>query len=226
MRAGASPRIVVVEDDDAVREMVTGALGAGGYEVRAEAHGLAIEELVATFVPDLVVLDVRLAVGPSGLGLARLIRRTTDVPILFLTAADTLEDRLSGFDAGADDYLPKPFAVSELLARVRAILTRSGRVRSEVWQLSDLVVDVGGRRVTRAGTEITLTPTEFELLNVLGENRGRVMSKTQLLTAVWGFDEYDPNLVEVYIGTLRRKLDEHGPRLIQTVRGVGYVLRP
>ncbi|MFN2555957.1 MAG: response regulator transcription factor [Nitriliruptorales bacterium] len=221
----SAPRVLVVEDDAAVRDTVTLALEQQGFEVRAVSDGLAVEQAVRDFRPDLAVLDVRLPVGPSGLGVARNLRTLTDAPIIFLTAADAVEDRLAGFRAGGDDYLAKPFAVEELLARIRALLRRSGRMAAR-WQVGDVVVDEDARTVTRAGQRIDLTRTEFDLLVALGSKPGRVLSKSQLLTGVWGFEEYDPNLVEVYVSTLRRKLEQHGTRLINTVRGVGYVLEP
>ena len=124
------------------------------------------------------------------------------------------------------DYLTKPFSVAELNARVRALLRRSGRLASDTWQVGDLVVDEGARLVRRGEVEVDLTRTEFDLLAALGQRRGRTVSKDHLLASVWQFDSYDPNLVEVHVSALRRKLEAHGPRLVHTVRGVGYVLRP
>jgi two-component system, OmpR family, response regulator len=222
-----NPRILLVEDDASLREAVESALTSEGYAVQAEADGTRIRNIAATFRPDLAVLDVRLPGGPSGLSLARMLRDDdTELPIIFLTAADSTEDRLAGFDAGGDDYLVKPFVMAELLARVRALLRRSGKLTSETWQVGDIVVDEGTRRVHRNGGTIDLTRTEFDLLVELGRHPDRVLSKTQLLASVWGFDSYDVNVVEVHISALRRKLEEHGPRLIHTVRGSGYRLRP
>jgi DNA-binding response OmpR family regulator len=141
-----------------------------------------------------------------------------------VTARDEVEDRLKGFDAGADDYVVKPFATSELLARTRAVLRRAG-VTVETIQVDDLLVDPGAARVTRGGVEIDLTATELRLLVFLAENRDRVMSTLQILTQVWGYDDYADNLVQVHISALRRKIEAHGPRLIHTARGLGYVLR-
>ena len=221
-----APRVLVIEDDASVREAIVGALRGDGFEVHAAENGLTVETLTRTFLPDLAVLDVRLPVGPSGLGIARHLRSLTDIPVVFLTAADAVEDRLAGFDAGGDDYLTKPFAMAELIARIRVHLRRSGRLASATWQVGDVIVDEEGRTVTRDGSTLELTRTEFDLLVALGRHPGRVLSKTQLLTDIWGFDAYDPNLVEVHVSSLRRKLEAHGPRLIQTVRGVGYALRP
>ena len=201
------------------------ALRRQGYKVRAEVDGTALHQALDAFLPDLAVLDVRLPRGPDGYQLAMVLRRRSSLPILLLTAADAVADRLAGFTAGADDYLVKPFAMDELLARVQALLRRSGRLVSASWQIGDLVVDPGARTVRQGGRPIELTATEFDLLAVLVLHVGRVMSKPQLLTAVWGFDAYDTNLVEVHVSALRRKLEARGPRLVQTVRGAGYVVR-
>lgn len=219
------PRVLVVEDDTPIRSALDVALRGEGYEVRAERDGTALLEVAQQFLPDLAVLDVRLPEGPDGYEMAGLLRRTSGLPVLFLTAADSVEDRLAGFDAGADDYLIKPFSMAELLARVQALLRRSGLLLSSTWQVGDLVVDDGARTVVRGGVPLDLTKTEYDLLAMLVRHVGKVMSKTQLLTMVWGFDAYDSNVVEVQVSGLRRKLEAAGPRLIHTVRGAGYVLR-
>ena len=219
------PRVLVVEDDAPIRTALDVALRAEGYEVHAASDGSRLSEVVDAFRPDLAVLDVRLPVGPDGYTMAKLLRCSSDLPVLFLTAADAVEDRLAGFSAGADDYLIKPFSMAELLARTQALLRRTGRLSSSTWQLGDLVVDDGARSVARDGVLLELTRTEYDLLAALVRHVGRVLSKTQLLTAVWGFDAYDTNLVEVHMSALRRKLEATGPRCIQTVRGAGYVLR-
>lgn len=208
-----------------MREALEVALSREGYEVRAQATGQNLSETLQRFRPDLAILDIRLPSGPDGLSLARRIRVESDVPILFLTAAGELDERLAGFNAGGDDYLVKPFSMAELLVRVRALLRRAGRLISASWNLADLVVDEAARMVTRGDTSVELTPTEFDLLCALARNRGQVVPKRRLLTMVWGFDSYDPNLVQVHVSSLRRKLEEHGPRIIHTVHGVGYVLR-
>lgn len=223
--ATQQPRILMVEDDERLGDTLAAGLRAEGYDVHLERSGNGIGDVAARFSPDLAVLDVRLSEGPSGFGVAERLRETDDVPIIFLTAADSLDDRLVGFRSGADDYLVKPIALAELAARIRALLRRSGRLSDETWTVGDLRVDEAARTVVRAGEPLVLTRTEFDLLVVLGRNRGRVLSKAQLLTMVWGFEEYDPNLVEVYVSGLRKKLEAQGPRLIQTVRGVGYTLR-
>jgi two-component system, OmpR family, response regulator len=220
-----APRVLLVEDDGALRDAVATALRDAGHEVMELGDGMEAPRRARSFHPDIAVLDVRLPVGPSGLSLARMLRQEGDMPVLLLTAADTVADRLAGFDAGADDYLIKPFAMAELLARIRALLRRSGRLSSEAWQVGDLVVDEGSRSVHRGQEHVELTRTEFDLLLVLGRRAGRVVSKTQLLAAVWGFDAMDTNLVEVHVSALRRKLEAHGPRLVHTVRGAGYRLQ-
>jgi DNA-binding response OmpR family regulator len=157
--------------------------------------------------------------------MARLLRGSSDLPLLFVTAADSVHARLEGFNAGGDDYLVKPFSMAELLARIHALLRRTGRLASDVRQIADLVIDEGARTVMRAGIAVPLTRTEFDLLDALAQRPGQVLSKIQLLTRVWGFEAYGANLVEVHVSALRRKLEAHGPRLLHTVRGTGYVLR-
>lgn len=218
-------RILVVEDDASIREALVVSLTDEAYEVGTAEDGSSALRATDEFRPDLAIVDVRLPRGQDGLSVAREIRQDNDLPVMFLTAADGLEDRLAGFAAGADDYIVKPFSMPELLMRVRAILRRSGRLRSSAWQMGDLLVDEAARVVTRSGAVIDLTPTEFELLSTLGRYRGQVLSKVQLLSLVWGYDAFDPNVVEAHVSALRRKLEAHGPRLIQTVRGAGYVLR-
>lgn len=218
--------MLVVEDDDPIRDALDVALRGEGYEVKVEADGRNLRETAERFRPDLAILDMRLPVGPNGVAMAGLLRKDSDLPLIFLTAADDLDERLAGFSAGADDYVVKPFSMAELLARSRALLRRSGRLSSAVWQVADLVVDEAARTVMRGDVLIELTATEYELLCVLVQHPGQVLSKMQLLTKVWGFEAYDPNLIEVHISALRKKLEAYGPRLVHTVRAMGYVLRP
>lgn len=223
--ASQSPRVLVVEDDAPIRGALDVALRGEGYQVLVLCEGKQLMDATDDFRPDLAVLDVRLGDGPDGYELARRLRRRSTLPILFLTAADAVEDRLAGFDAGGDDYLIKPFSMAELLARVRSLLKRAGRLESASWQVGDLVVDEDAHTAVRAGVSLDLTRTEYDLLAVLVRHVGKVLSKTQLLTQVWGFDAYDNNLVEVHMSALRRKLEQAGPRIVHTVRGAGYVLR-
>jgi two-component system OmpR family response regulator len=220
-----SPRVLIVEDDPALRSALKGALEMVGYEVRALEDGTGVGDAVEVFRPDLVGIDVYLPRGPDGFEVAKTVRSLTSVPMVFLTAADGVRDRLRGFDLGADDYVVKPFSMAELLARVRALLRRAGRLTSATWEVRDLLVDEQNRVVIRADMAVDLTPTEFDLLCLLGRTPGRVYSKAQLLSEIWGVGMTDPNLVEVCMSSLRRKLDAHGPRLIFTQRGRGYFLR-
>jgi DNA-binding response OmpR family regulator len=221
----ARARILVVEDEAAMRTALAIALRSEGYEVQSEADGSAIKTVAGQFWPDLAILDVRLPVGPDGYAIARRLRGGGDLPLIFLTAADSYDARKAGFEAGADDYLVKPFAMEELLWRTRALLRRCGRISSRVRQIGDLSIDDGAQTVVRAGQYLALTRTEYRLMEVLAQEAGRVVSKEALLARVWGFPGYDTNLVEVHMSALRRKLDAHGPPLIHTVRGAGYVLR-
>ena len=217
-----SARVLVVEDDAVLRDCLRDGFTDAGYQVTALPDGRHFERAVSDTRPDIAVLDVMLP-GRSGLELAAELRRHTDAAVLFLTARDAVSDRLAGFSSGADDYLVKPFAMAELLARLRAVLRRAGRT-ADVLHIGDLIIDEESGQVRRADAAITLTATELRLLGYLARNRNRVLSKTQILTQVWGYDAYDPNLVEAYVSTLRRKLDTNGVRLIHTVRGVGYRL--
>ena len=153
-----------------------------------------------------------------------MVRERTDAGIVLLTARDALTDRVRGLDGGADDYVVKPFALAELTARAAAVLRRLGRIPSVL--LADVVIDAGAGTAVRAGSALELTATELRLLAYLAAQRGRTVSKGQILTQVWGYDDYDPNLVEVHVSALRRKLEAHGERVLHTVRGLGYVLRP
>jgi two-component system, OmpR family, response regulator len=217
--------VLLVEDDTAVREGVASALVGQGYQVDAVADGTGLAKILETCRPDIAILDVGLKAGPDGFELARQIRATSEIPVVFLTAADRVEDRVRGFDVGCDDYVVKPFSVAELLVRMRALLRRSGRMASSTLQVVDLLIDTSERRAVRNGRPLTLTPTEFDLLATLARTPGQVWSKRELLTEVWGFSDYQPHLVEVHVSALRRKIEAGGSRLIHTERGGGYVLR-
>jgi two-component system, OmpR family, response regulator MprA len=219
-------RILVVDDELAVRESLRRALALEGHEVELAADGRDALATIAHSAPDLVVLDV-LMPELDGLEVSRRLRAAGDrTPILMLTARAEVGDRVAGLDAGADDYLGKPFALDELLARVRALLRRTPS-SDEPLRFADLALDPAARTVSRNGRPIELTRTEFALLELLIRNPRRVLTRSEILLAVWGYD-FGPtsNSLEVYVGYLRRKTEADGaPRLVQTVRGVGYVLR-
>ncbi len=224
-------RILVVDDDRAVRESLRRSLTFNGYEVDLAADGAAALGQIATNRPDALVLDVMMP-RMGGLEACRALRATgDDVPILVLTARDAVSDRVSGLDAGADDYLPKPFALEELLARLRALLRRSGGESDEAdpghLVFADLSMNTATRDVHRGEHDLKLTRTEFALLELFLRHPRQVLSRERILEEVWGFDfPTTANSLEVYVGYLRRKTEaEGGPRLVHTVRGVGYVLR-
>jgi two-component system response regulator MprA len=219
-------RILVVDDDPRIAAAVRRALIYEGYSVETAADGPAALTAARDRVPDLIVLDVMLP-GLDGIDVCRRVRAGSDVPILMLTARDAVADRVIGLDSGADDYLVKPFAPEELLARVRTLLRRSRPQRAEALRFADITVDVGAKRVWRNERQVSLTTLEFQLLEHLVRNPELVLSRAQLLDAVWGLDaDTTSNVVDVYIGYLRQKLEAAGePRLLQTVRGFGYVLR-
>ncbi|MGE2729692.1 response regulator transcription factor [Mycolicibacterium vaccae] len=224
-------RILVVDDDRAVRESLRRSLTFNGYSVELAQDGREALDAIASNRPDAVVLDVMMP-RLDGLEVCRQLRSTgDDLPILVLTARDSVSERVAGLDAGADDYLPKPFALEELLARMRALLRRTipddGSGESAAMTFSDLSLDPVTREVTRGDRQISLTRTEFALLEMLIANPRRVLTRSRILEEVWGFDfPTSGNALEVYVGYLRRKTEAEGePRLIHTVRGVGYVLR-
>jgi len=218
-------RVLLVEDDALTREVLSAALVGNGFEVHAEADGSHVERAAATFHPDIALIDMRLGDGVDGITVARRLKGTDDFPLLFLTSASAIEDVLAAYDVGGDDYIVKPFVMAELVARMRAVLRRTGKEERSVFQLGDLRVDADAHTVGRAGQPIELTHREFTLLLEMCRHPGMVLSKLQLLTNVWGFEQYDLNVVEVHVSALRRKLEEHGPRVIHTVRNAGYVLR-
>jgi two-component system response regulator MprA len=223
---GERARILVVDDDSRIAAAVRRALIYEGYDVDVAGDGPAALARARERLPDLVVLDVMLP-GLDGIEVCRRLRADGDVPILMLTARDTTADRVLGLDSGSDDYLVKPFAYEELLARVRALLRRRAPGTGRVLGFADLTLDAGAREVRRGARGITLTALEFELLHYFLRNPRQVLSRGQILDAVWGYDfGAASNVVDVYVGYLRQKLEEGGePRLIHTVRGAGYVLR-
>ncbi len=216
-------RVLVVDDDEAVRSALTHALHRDGYDVSTAADGTTALASLLRLRHDAVILDI-LMPEPNGLEVCRAIRaRGDDTPILMLTARDLVSDRVAGLDAGADDYLAKPFALEELRARLRALLRRTG-AGADLLRFADIELDLAAHRASRRGELLPLTKTEFALLELFLRNPGRVLSRTQLFESVWGYD-FGPesNGLWVYISYLRRKMGD--PRLIQTVRGLGYVLR-
>jgi DNA-binding response OmpR family regulator len=217
------PRVLVVEDSRGHQQFDVD-LRREGYEVCVESSDGAIPELAEQFRPDLAILEVALPLDADCRALARRLRDASDLPLLFVTDSQCVQARVDAFRAGADDVVVKPYSMDELLARAEALLRRSGG-RSPVCRVGDVVIDEGRRTVERAANPVSLTRTEYELLSALARHRHQVLSKSQLLNQVWEFDAYDANLVEVHVSALRRKLERHGPRLIHTVRGVGYVLR-
>jgi two-component system, OmpR family, response regulator MprA len=221
-------KILVVDDERAVRDSLRRALELQGYEVDLADNGAeALARLEPNGQVDAVLLDI-LMPGMDGLEVCRRIRRSgNEVPVLMLTARDAVDDRVAGLDAGADDYVVKPFALDELLARVRALLRRVSPAAVDVLRFADLELDTGTREVRRGGDKIELTRTEFNLLELFMLNPRQVLTRSIIFERVWGYDfGFASNSLDVYIGYLRRKTEAGGkPRLIHTVRGVGYALR-
>jgi two-component system OmpR family response regulator len=227
---GSAVRVMVVDDEPSLAELMASVLRYEGWEVRTAGDGLSAVRTGREFRPDAVVLDVVL---PDLGGLEVLRRLRTELPrmcVLFLTARDSVEDRIAGITAGGDDYVTKPFSLEEVLARLRGLLRRAEIARGHgdaELAVGDLTMDEDARQVRRAGTLIELTATEFELLRFLIRNPRRVLSKAQILDRVWNYDfGGQAHVVELYISYLRKKIDAGGEPLIHTVRGVGYVLKP
>ncbi len=221
-----APRVLVVEDDDDIAQTLQRSLRMEGYEVRIASDGVAALDDAHAFLPDLVVLDLGLP-RLDGIDVAKTLREQDDVPILMLTARDALEARVEGLDAGADDYLVKPFERQELLARLRALLRRRPPRGAAPLVVGDLRLNPDTHEVERAERTIDLTQREFELLEYLMRNERIVISRQRLLDEVWGYDPFSTtNTIEVFVSNLRRKLEAGGePRLLHTIRGAGYVLR-
>ena len=221
-----SERILLVEDEEKLARMVELELKYEGYQVEKAFDGRTGLERALSGEFDLVLLDIMLP-RLSGMEVLRRLRRESQVPVIMLTARDSVVDKVSGLDSGADDYITKPFAIEELLARIRAALRGRGERGEPLLTAGELSMDVERHRVTVKGQEVELTKKEFDLLRQLLENKGRVLTRESLLDSVWGFDFVgETNSVDVYIRFLRSKIDEaFGIKLIHTVRGVGYVIR-
>ncbi len=219
-------QVLLVEDDPAIVEIVQLGLSYEGADVRVAADGVEAVRLYRETAPDIVLLDIMLP-GLDGLDVLRSIRARGDTPVILLTAKGAPEDRVSGLDAGADDYVPKPFHFPELVSRIRAVLRRQGAMRDDLVEVGALRIDPGAHEVTRDGQPIELTARQFQLLEFLARHVGRVVSKEEIYQAVWGWNYLgNPNVVEQHISNLRERIDEGRDRkLIHTVRGVGYVLR-
>jgi two-component system OmpR family response regulator len=231
LRPDGSPvRVLVVDDETNIAELISMALRYEGWEVRVAYTGTKAVSAAKEFRPDAVVLDMMLP-DFDGMEVLRRMRSTqADIPVLFLTARDSVEDRVAGLTAGGDDYVTKPFSLEEVVARLRALMRRTTvvqRATSSVLVVGDLELDEDSREVTRAGDEIALTATEFELLRYLMRNPRRVLSKAQILDRVWNYDfGGQANVVELYISYLRKKIDSGREPMIHTMRGAGYVLKP
>lgn len=222
-----SERILVIEDDERIAQFLERGLIFEGYRVEVAQDGLDGLSMARDTPPDLVVLDIMLP-GIDGLEVCRRLRMASDVPILMLTAKDTVEDRVTGLDAGADDYLVKPFSFDELMARIRALFRRAAPAsKPELLSFSDLELDTGTHRAGRGERVIDLTAKEYELLELFMRHPRQVLSRELIFDRVWGYDfGGESNIIEVYVRYLRQKTEaEVDPRLIHTVRGVGYVLR-
>ncbi|MFG2038872.1 response regulator transcription factor [Dactylosporangium sp. NPDC048998] len=225
------PKVLVVDDEASIRALLSATLRLTGFEVRVATGGREALAAAAEYGPDLVVLDVMMP-DLDGFEVAQRLRTSgRPVPVLFLTARDSVEDRISGLTVGADDYVAKPFSLEEVVLRIRAILRRSlgeqqQLVDGGVLRYADLEMDEDAHEVRRGGNRVDLSPTEFNLLRYLLTNAGRVVSKAQILDRVWNYDfGGDGRIVESYVYYLRRKIDKWDPPLIHTVRGVGYALR-
>ncbi|MFE7598784.1 response regulator transcription factor [Streptomyces sp. NPDC057494] len=227
---GTAVRVLVVDDEASLAELLSMALRYEGWQVRSAGDGAAALRSAREFRPDVVILDIMLP-DVDGLSLLGSIRRELpDVPVLFLTAKDAVEDRIAGLTAGGDDYVTKPFSLEEVVARLRGLIRRSGaaQTRSESpLAVGDLILDEDSHEVTRGGDSIHLTATEFELLRYLMRNPRRVLSKAQILDRVWSYDfGGQANVVELYISYLRRKIDAGRSPMIHTRRGAGYLIKP
>ncbi|MFI8874825.1 response regulator transcription factor [Streptomyces sp. NPDC055243] len=231
LRADGSPvRVLVVDDEVSLTELLSMALRYEGWQIRSAGDGAGAVRTARAFRPDAVVLDMMLPDMDGLAVLGQLRRELPDVPVLFLTAKDAVEDRIAGLTAGGDDYVTKPFSLEEVVARLRGLIRRAGasdRRSESVLAVGDLTLDEDSHEVTRGGDSIHLTATEFELLRYLMRNPRRVLSKAQILDRVWNYDfGGQANVVELYISYLRRKIDAGREPMIHTRRGAGYLIKP
>jgi two-component system OmpR family response regulator len=221
-------RLLVVDDEPNIVDLLATSLRYAGFEVATASDGATAVALASTFCPDLIVLDVMMPRMDGFTVVRRLRQDGVNVPVVFLTARDATEDKVTGLTIGGDDYVTKPFSLEEVIARVRAVLRRGAGVPGEQPRLcfADITIDEETHEVWKGDTLVPLSPTEFKLLCYFVQNAGRVLSKTQILDHVWNYDfNGDANVVESYVSYLRRKVDTTEPRLLHTLRGVGYVLR-
>ena len=219
------PAVLIVDDEPQIVEFLKMGFGYEGFDVYAAMDGFEAVRVALDKQPDVIILDVMLP-GLNGFDVAKRLRASCDTAILMLTARDEVDDRVTGLDTGADDYVTKPFAFKELMARVRAVLRRRGGSLDRVLAYQDVTLDRETRIVTRGDREIELTPREFELLELFLMHPRQVLTRDAMLARIWGYDYVgDDNVIEVFVRHLREKLDDIPPHLIQTVRGVGYVLR-
>jgi two-component system, OmpR family, response regulator MprA len=219
------PRVLIVDDEPHIVEFLQMGFDYEGFDVVVAKNGTEALAKAAAHPPDIVILDVMLP-GINGLDVARRLRKLDDVAIIMLTARDAVDERVAGLDTGADDYVTKPFAFKELMARVRAVMRRHGKSLERVLTFQDVSLDRETRIVTRGERAVELTPREFELLELFLTHPRQVLTRDAILSRIWGYDfEGDDNVIEVFVRHLREKLDDNPPRLIQTVRGVGYALR-
>jgi two-component system, OmpR family, response regulator MprA len=222
---GLRLKALVVDDEPSIVDFIKLGLGYEGFDVKTARDGLSGLALARDFNPDVIVLDVMLP-GMDGMEVCQRVRAQSDAGIVMLTARDELQDRVTGLDRGADDYVVKPFRFEELIARIRAVLRRRGTTRQQVLSFADLSLDQDTREVHRGDSAVDLTPREYDLLKLFMFNPRQVLSKETILERVWGYDfEGDANIVEVYVRYLREKLADIPPKLIQTVRGAGYILK-
>ncbi len=219
------PRALLVDDEPHIIEFLRMGFEYEGFEILVATDGATALRLALNEKPDIIILDVMLP-GINGLEVSRRLRAVSDAAIIMLTARDEIDDRVAGLDTGADDYVTKPFAFKELMARVRAVLRRRGKSLDRALAFADIELDRETRAVTRAGRAVDLTPREFELLELFLAHPRQVLTRDAILSRIWGYDYAgDDNVIEVYVRHLREKLDDNPPKLIQTVRGVGYALR-